>query len=163
MLEIARVLKEAPYPPKRTVVFVAWPDGERYEGLSVSNAMNARAGLRSLNVEVVLELSGVGAGTGKEIALGQGSSYRLVQLFQEAADRVGASTTTRGRGPHYGMDVDLGYGGRSAMTVYVSWDGSDQTAHTVEDTCEAIDPKKLEQVGETTLLALTALSRELEY
>jgi ABC-type dipeptide/oligopeptide/nickel transport system permease component len=163
MLEIARVLKEAPYPPKRTVVFVAWPDGERYEGLSVSNAMNAHAGLRSLNVETVIELSGVGAGVGEDIALGQGSSYRLVQLFQEAADRMGVSTTTRGRGPHYGMWARPSYGGRSALTAYVSWDGSDRTAHTVEDTFEAIDPKKLGQVGQTTLLAVTVLSRELEY
>jgi hypothetical protein len=125
--------------------------------------MNAHAGLRSLNVEAVIELSGVGAGAGEAIALGQGSSYRLVQLFQDAADRVGASVTTRGRGPHYDMWTRPSYGGRSALTAHVSWDGSDQTAHTIEDTFEAIDPKKLEQVGQTTLLALTVLSRELEY
>jgi peptide/nickel transport system permease protein len=164
MLEIARILMEDPaHPPKRTVVFVAWPDGQRYEGLSVTNAMNGRASTRALNVEAVIELSGVGAGVGKEIALEQGSSYRLVQLFQDAAGRVGASVTTRGRGPHYGMPVGPGFGGRSALTAYVSWDGSDRTAHTVEDTFEAIDPDKLEQVGQTTLLALTVLSRELEY
>jgi Zn-dependent M28 family amino/carboxypeptidase len=163
MLEIARVLQEAPYPPKRTIVFVAWPDAERYESLSVSNAMNADPGLRQLTVEAVIELSGVGAGDGKGISLGQGSSYRLVQLFQKAAQRVGVATTTRGRGPHFGMHTDPGYGGRSALTAYVSWDGSDQTAHTPEDTFEAIDPKKIEQVGKTTLLAVTVLSREKEY
>jgi hypothetical protein len=111
----------------------------------------------------VIELSGVGAGTGEGIALEQGSSYRLVQLFQKAAGRLGVSTTTRGRGPHYGIYTKPGYGGRSALTAYVSWDGSDRTAHTVEDTFEALDPKKLEQVGQTTLLALTVLSRELDY
>ena len=163
MLEIARVLKEAPYPPKRTVVFVAWPDAERYEGLSVSNVTGVKAALRSLAVEAVIELSGVGAGSGKEIALGQGTSYRLVQLFQQAAGRVGAATTTRGRGPHYGLPASMGFGGRSVLTAYVSWDGSDQTAHTPEDTFEAIDPEKLEQAGQTTLLALTVLSRELDY
>jgi hypothetical protein len=164
LLEIARVLMEDPsHPPKRTVVFVAWPDGQRYEGLSVSNAMNGRASTRALNVEAVIELSGVGAGVGKEIAVGHGSSYRLVQLFQEAAGRVSTSVTTRGRGPHYGMPVGPGFGGRTALSAYVSWDGSDRTAHTVEDTFEAIDPDKLEQVGQTTLLALTVLSRELEY
>jgi len=163
MLEIARVLKEAPYPPKRTVIFVAWPNGERYEGLSVSNVMNTQTYLRSLDVETVIELSGVGAGTGEGIALEQGSSYRLVQLFQKAAGRLGVSTTTRGRGPHYGVYTKPGYGGRSALTAYVTWDGSDRTAHTVEDTFEALDAKKLEQVGQTTLLALTVLSRELDY
>jgi len=55
------------------------------------------------------------------------------------------------------------YGGRSALTAYVSWDGSDRTAHTAEDTFEAIDPEKLGQVGQTTLLAVTVLSRELDY
>jgi peptide/nickel transport system permease protein len=163
MLEIARVLKEAPYPPKRTVVFAAWPGGERYRSLSVSDVMNANTGLRSLNVETVIELSGVGTGTGKGIALGQGSSYRLVQLFQKAAGRLGVSTTTRGRGPHYDMSAAPGFGGRSALTAYVSWDGSDQTAHTPEDTFETIDPEKLEQVGRTTLLALIVLSREADY
>ena len=163
MLEIARALKDAPYPPKRTVLFVAWPGGERYEGLSVSNVMNVSAYFRSLTVETVVELSGVGAGTGETIVLGEGSSYRLVQLFQDAAGWLGTSTTTRGRGPHYGMYTELGYGGRSALTAYVSWDGSDRTAHTVEDTFEAIDPEKLEQVGQTTLLVLTVLSREAEY
>ncbi len=163
MLEMARVLKEAPYPPKRTVVFVAWAGGERSESLSVSNVMNAKLGFRSLAMEAVIELSGVGAGDGKAVALGQGSSFRLVQLFQKAAGRLGVSTTTRGRGPHYGMSAAPGFGERSALTAYVSWDGSDRTAHTPEDTVEAIDPQKLEQVGQTTLLTLTVLSREVEY
>ena len=85
------------------------------------------------------------------------------QKRRQAAERLGTSTTTRGRGPHYGTAADLGYGGRSALTVYAHWDGSDQMAHTSEDTIEAIDPEKLEQVGQTTLLALTIISRELEY
>ncbi|MCK4450368.1 MAG: hypothetical protein KAX26_07225, partial [Anaerolineae bacterium] len=83
--------------------------------------------------------------------------------FQKAAGRLGISTTTRGRGPHYGMSAAPGFGERSALTAYVSWDGSDRTAHTPEDTVEAIDPQKLEQVGQTTLLTLTVLSREVEY
>ncbi len=163
MLELARVLKEAPYQPKRTVVFVAWAGGERSESLSVSNVMSAKNGFRSLAMEAVIELSGVGAGDGDAIALGQGSSFRLVQLFQKAADRLGVSTTTRGRGPHYGMFARPGFGERSALTAYVSWDGSDRTAHTPEDTFEAIASDKLEHVGQTTLLALTVLSREVDY
>jgi hypothetical protein len=163
MLELARVLKQAPYQPRRTVVFAAWTGGERNESLSVSNMMSAKLGFNSLTVEAVIELSGVGAGDGQGIALKQGSSYRLVQLFQKAAGRLGVSATTRGRGPHYGMYAARGFGGRSALTAYVSWDGSDRTAHTPEDTFEAIDPRKLEQVGQTTLLALTVLGREVEY
>jgi len=163
MLELARLLVESPYEPKKTVVFVAWAGGEREEGLSVKNVMNAKLGFNYLTVESVLELSGVGGGDGKEIALVEGSSYRLVRLFQEAASRLGIGTTTRGRGPHYGMPAPAGFGGRDAMTLYLSWDGSDRTAHTTQDTVDAVDPKKLEQVGKAALLTLSVLSREEQY
>jgi peptide/nickel transport system permease protein len=163
MLELARLLVESPYEPKKTVVFVAWAGGEREEGLSVKNIMNAKLGFNYLTVESVLELSGVGGGDGKEIALLEGSSYRLVRLFQRAASRLGIATTTRGRGPHYGMPVPAGFGGRDAMTLYLSWDGSDRTAHTPQDTADAVDPKKLEQVGKATALVLSVLSREAQY
>jgi Zn-dependent M28 family amino/carboxypeptidase len=163
MLELARLLVETPYEAKKTVVFVAWAGGEREEGLSVKNTMNAKLGFNYLTVESVLELSGVGGGEGKEIALGEGSSYRLVRLFQKAAGRLGIATTTRGRGPHYGMPAPAGFGGRDAMTLYLSWDGSDRTAHTMQDTADAIDPEKLEQVGKVTALALSVLSREAQY
>jgi ABC-type dipeptide/oligopeptide/nickel transport system permease subunit len=163
MLELARVLKESPYAPKKTVVFVAWAGGEREEGLSVKNVMSAKLGFNELTVESVLELSGVGAGDGKEIALGEGSSYRLVRLFQTAASRLRIPTTTRGRGPHYGRPIPGGFEGRSAMTLYLSWDGSDRTAHTPQDTSDVVDPKKLEQLGKATALTLSVLSREVQY
>ena len=163
MLEMARVLSQGDYEPKKTVVFVAWTGGERGETLSVRDAMNAKLGFSSLTVEVVIELSGVGAGSGKGIALGDGSSHRLVQLYQDAASRMGVSTTTRGRGPHFGAYVRPESRSESALPIYVSWDGSDQTAHTAWDTFEAIDPEKLDRVGQTTLLVLTVLSREVEY
>ena len=163
LLEMARALKQSPYEPKKTVVFVAWSGGERGEGLSVTNVMNAKIGFSSLTVEAVIELSGVGAGDGRAIALGEGSSYRLVKLYQQAASRIGAPTTTRGRGPHYGMPTQSGFGGRDALTLHVSWDGSDRTAHTTQDTFAAIDPEKLRQVGQTTLLTLNVLAREVSY
>jgi hypothetical protein len=163
MLEMARVLNQGAYQPEKTVVFVAWTGGERGDNLSVRDVMNAKLGFSSLTVETVIELSGVGAGDGQGIALGDGSSHRLVKLYQRAAGRMGVSTTTRGRGPHFGMHVRPESRNESALPIYVSWDGSDRTAHTPEDTVEAIDPEKLEGVGQTTLLTLTVLSREVEY
>jgi hypothetical protein len=163
MLEIARVLNQGSYQAKKTVVFVAWAGGERGEALGVRDVMNAKLGFSSLTVEAVIELSGVGAGDGKEIALGDESSYRLVQLYQEAAGRTGVSTTTRGRDPHFDSYFRPETRSESALPLCVSWDGSDRIAHTVEDTFEAIDSEKVEQVGQTTLLALTVLSREVEY
>jgi peptide/nickel transport system permease protein len=163
MLEMARALKASPYAPKKTIVFAAWSGGERGEGFSVKNVMNAKLGFGLLTVEAVIELSGMGNGTGDAIELAEGSSYRLVQLYQTAAARLGNAVTTRGRDPHFGLPTAIGFGGRSGLTIRVSWDGSDATAHTIDDTAESIDPEKLRKSGQTTALVLMVLSRETEY
>ena len=163
MLELARALKQSPYRPNKTVVFVAWAGGERNESLSIFNVMAAKIGFSSLHTEAVIEMQGVGGGRGQALALGQGSSFRLVQLFQDAASRLGVATTTRGRDPHFGQPAPPGFGGRSALTIYLSWDGSDAQADTPRDAPDAIELPKLEQAGRTVLLALHTLSREVNY
>lgn len=163
LLEVARVLKESAYKPDRTVLFVAWAGGERAERFSVANVMNARPGGNSLTVTDVIELSGVGYGTGKGIAMSEESSFRLVRLFQSAAGKLRIPTTTRGRNPHYGRDITFQFGERSALTLSLSWDGSDHLAHTTADTPEIIDPKKLYEVGSSTSLVLFVLSRDTNY
>ena len=143
MLEIARVLKNAPYPPEKTVLFIAWAPGERQEGLSIVKITEATNIFNNSYFEAVLELSAVGGGSGNALSLAQGSSYRLVTLFQKAAQRTHVNITTRGRGPHTGIDIKQGFGERTALTSYISWDGSDQYAHTPLDTYDRIDPQKL--------------------
>jgi len=163
MLELARLLKVSAYQPDKTVLFVAWAGGERREGLSTVNILNARPGASELTVETVIELSGVGYGTGTAMSIGNDSSFRLVQLFQQAASRYDTPTTTMGRGPHYDLPVSSVFGGRSATTLSVSWDGSDDLAHTPEDTFARIDAAKLRQIGRSVYLTLLVLSRETEY
>jgi hypothetical protein len=163
MLELARLMKESVYQPDKTILFVAWAGGERQEGLSVVNVLNARPGANNLNVETVIELSGVGYGTGDSINLGNDSSYRLVKLFQEASSRYNLLTTTRGRNPHYGLPLPTAFGGREAMTLSISYDGSDSLAHTPKDTISLIDPAKLYDIGRATYLTLLVLSRETDY
>jgi peptide/nickel transport system permease protein len=163
MLELARLLKQSAYQPEKTVLFVAWAGGERQEGLSVDNILNARAGASDMTVETVVELSGVGYGSGKSIAIGSDSSYRLVGLLQDAAKRYGVPTTTRGRSPHYNLPVQSVFGGRDATTLSISWDGSDDLAHTPQDIVEQIDPAKLQAVGQPTYLTLLVLCKETDY
>lgn len=163
MLEMARILKKSAYRPDRTVLFVAWAGGERAERFSVKTITNARPGGGSLVVTEVIELSGVGYGSGDAIALSEESSFRLVRLYQSAADKLGVGTTTRGRNPHYGHPISFQFGERTALTLSLSWDGSDNLAHTTADTPEIIDPKKLYDTGSTTTLVLFILSRETDY
>lgn len=163
LLELARLMKASAYKPKKTVLFVAWAGGERGEGLSIVNVLNARAGAGKFTVEAVIELSGVGYGTGDSIALQDGSSYRLVKLFQSAAEKYNDPTTTRGRNPHYGREIAPGFGDRRALTLSISWDGSDDLAHTQIDMPQLIDPQKLTSVGRATLLTLMVLCREPDY
>jgi len=163
MLELARVLKEGPYTPDKTIVFVAWAGGERWEAFSVASAMGAKIGFDQLNVEAVLELSGVGGGSGDTIAIGPGTSFRLSRLIEAAARRMGVSVTTRGKGPHYGLPTSTGFAERKALSAFLTWDGSDAYSHTVDDTLANIEPEKLEALGRTMALVLTVLSRERTY
>lgn len=163
MLEVARLIKNSPYFAKKTVVFVAWSGGEWRESLSVKNVMNAKAGFGMLNVEAVIELSGVAGGDGDALLLSSGSSYRLVTLFQQAARRLGVRATTRGRGPHFGYQAVAGFGGRDALSAYVSWEGSDRLAHTLQDTTDNVDARKLRKAGQVISLVVSVLSREVNY
>jgi ABC-type dipeptide/oligopeptide/nickel transport system permease subunit len=163
MLEIARVLKEGEYFPEKTVIFVAWSGGQRHMGLSTDSILGNTNGLGLLHLEAIFELSGVGAGSGKEILLDQGSSFRLVDLFEDAARRMGNKVTSRGRGPHFGQKTGISFGGRESLTAYISWDGSDQYTGMPLDTLDKIDVEKLQELGETTTLVVTLISREVEY
>ena len=97
------------------------------------------------------------------MAIGDDSSYRLVKLFQQAAGQTGTPTTTRGRGPHYGLPTPTITGEREAMTLSLSWDGLDNTAHTPGDEITTIDPPKLRRLGRPAYLTLLVLSRETDF
>lgn len=164
LLELARAWQNAPYKPHKTIIFVAWSGGERNELLSVVEVLNAKIGFATaLEVEAVIELSGVGAGDGRSILLAEGTSYRLAQLFQAAAGRVGARTTLRGNQPHTGLFEIAPRGGRSALTAKVSWENSDALAHTPLDTVDTLDADKITAVGRTVFLAATVMGREVNY
>lgn len=163
LLELARIVKNSPFPPKKTVMFVVWSGAERHESLSLVKTMAGRLGFNLYDVEAVIEVSGTGAGSGEAVAFGADSSYRLMRVLQSAGSRLGIPTTSRGRDPHFGMRVLPAVGGRKALTAYVSWDGGDATAHLPEDTAANIDPNKLSLTGRLLTLVTTFLSRETNY
>jgi len=90
------------------------------------------------------------------------SSYRLVQLFQEAAKRYDAPTTTL-----EGARIMICRPARSwrarSDDALPFVDGSDHLAHTPEDTSALMDPEKIRQIGTSAYLTLLVLCRETEY
>lgn len=164
LFETARQLLDSPYAPSRTVVFILWSGAERGEPFAVNDTMGSINGLSDFILNEIVEISGVGAGSGKGISLGGDSSYRLVKLAQQAADRLNIPTTTRGRGPHYGIVPEAPVRlSRNVPSLYFSWDGADETAHTLEDNLLSLDSEKLTKSGQLITLILLVLSRELNY
>ncbi len=163
MLEMARILMETPTPPKKTIIFVAWSGGERGSGFSVTNTMNAKIGFNQLTVEAVLELQWPCPGLGGWAGARPGHELSAEPPVSTGRLAPGHPVTTRGRGPHFGLPVLAGFGDRTALSAYLSWNGSDQGVHTLEDDAASLDPTKLMRSGRTALLVLSVLSREETY
>jgi len=162
MLEIMRLWEEQGYRPKRTVFFVAWAGAERGQTADIERFMRARLGfIGAYRIVAVVELAGVGGGTGDTLLLKRSTSGRLTELFQEAAKRMGVAVSTRGYGVQNMQsfsDPDL-----RIPRIFLTWDGSNDMAHTPGDNVENIDSEKLSKTGRTTALALMVLSREQNY
>jgi ABC-type dipeptide/oligopeptide/nickel transport system permease component/ABC-type lipoprotein export system ATPase subunit len=164
MLETARLLVEAEHQPYRTVMFVAWAGEEVRNPPSFWNMLRGRPGwLERYRISAVIELHGVGAGTGDTLLLDGGTRGRLTEAIQEAASRVGVNTTTLGIGIR-GVYTYL-YPNPDTKVPYISltWEGSHVTAHTLQDTVENIEPQKLREAGRTAALAVMYLAHERDY
>ena len=163
MLELIRTLKASDYQPKRTLIFAAWVGGERYRAVDYSRLMQARLGFaEAYEIVAGIELEGVGAGSGEAAVLNHVSSKKLQETLQTAARRVGSELDTTLPGLHDTTrlwEVPSG----SVPSLIVSWAGSDEMAHTPADRPEAIDPSKLEQVGEMTALAVMVIAGDPAY
>jgi len=164
MLETARLLEEADHQPYRTVMFVAWAGEEVRATPGYWNMLRSRPGwLERYRISAVIELIGVGAGTGDTLLLDGSTRGRLTEVLQQTAKRVNVNTSTLGTGIH-GVYSDL-YPKPDTKIPYISitWDGSYTTAHTPEDTIENIEPHKLRDAGRVAALAVMYLAHEKEY
>jgi ABC-type dipeptide/oligopeptide/nickel transport system permease component len=172
MLEALRTMRETGYQPNRTMLFVAYSgEGlEAGEGVSrpeVSRLLQAKHGFQNaFDVITVIDLRGLGAGSGDAIELISGGSLRLVELFDETAGRMGAKAL-RG-GELVDLSVVFGTGsqydsGEEAPWVGLTWNGWEENARLPSDSPDHVSVDKLEQSGRTFTLGLMILGRELEY
>ena len=164
MLETARILKEADYQPYRTLVFVAWAGEELHASPSFWNMLRGRVGwVERYRISAVVELKGVGAGTGETLLIQRSTSGRLTNVLQQAAKRIKVNTSTLGV-PIHGVFSSL-YTRQAEKVPYVSitWEGSYITALTPQDTIDGIQADKLRDAGRVAALAVMYLGHEKEY
>ncbi len=172
MLEALRVMNDADYQPFRSFLFIAYTGEGLDGGEPVSNPdanrfLQAKTGFaRIFDIEAVIILRGVGAGSGDRLEVSAGGSLRLAELFEEVASQVG----TEAYRSQETIDISLIYeevsssqSGQEAPTVRLFWEGWEASSRRSIDTLESISPEKLEQAGETLALSLMILGRETQY
>lgn len=164
MLEVARLLKEADYQPRRTVMFVAWAGSERHSAPDFWGMLRERPGfLEQYRIVAAIDLVAVGNGATDTLLLERSSSGRLTEALQEAARRVGVAASTLGSGP-YGVYARL-YPAPEKKIPYLSvtWSGSGIGLQTPEDTVDNLSTDKLEKAGRIVALATMYLGHERDY
>ena len=162
MLEIVRSLQEQGFRPKRSLIFVAYTDGERHRAIEWDKLMQARLGFDEFKVVAAIQLGGVGAGTGDQAVVWLSSRERLTQVFERAARKVDAPMSTREAGLHANPLI-WPRASDEVPAVAVSWAGADDVSHLPNDTVANLDVRKLQEVGEMTSLAIMVLATDPAY
>ena len=163
MLEMIRTLKERNFQPKRSLIFVAWCGGERYQAANYAKYLQAQQYFEeSYRIVAGFELEGVGAGTGSSALLWRITSERIGDVVKASARQVGTPLTTRGTGLHAAPEL---WPAPSADTpsATISWTGSDDLAHLPTDTPASIDENKIAQVGRMISLATMVLASDTTF
>ena len=172
MLETARVINKSGYQPYKTFLFVAY-SGEGLEGgeyatePDVARLLQARSGLSGLELEAIVQLRGVGGGSGRRLEISAGGSLRLAKLFESSARSMGAGVVRAKET----IDISVIYqdadtsqqSGQDAPVVRVFWEGWDQRSRLPTDTLENVSAENLEQAGRALALSLMVLGRETNY
>ncbi len=173
MLELIRLIQETDYSPPKTFYFAAYSG----EGLDhgepigdppdVNELLQARPALLGLELEAIVVIRGVGAGSGDRLEISAGGSLRLAQLFERAARHM----DTRLVRAEEAFDISVIYYdltsfsevGEEAPTVSAYWDGWEQFSRLPGDSLEIISEEKLDRAGRTLALALMILGQEINY
>jgi peptide/nickel transport system permease protein len=172
MIEAVRTMQQTGYQPYRTFLFIAY-SGEGLEGgepvipSDVDKFLQAHLGFSAnLDVEAIVHLRGVGAGSGDAITLSAMGSQRLSRLFQRAARQMRADAQLA----EDDLDISIVFeeksrweGGQVAPEMSVRWEGWEATSRLSGDVPQDLSAQKMERAGRMVTLALMTLGRELEY
>ena len=174
MLEAIRVLDEADYQPRRSFIFIAY-SGEGHDGgepvsdPDVHRFLQAKTGfIGRFEPVAIVQLRGLGDGTGNRLEVSASGSLRLADLFETAAKQTGV----RPLRSEEAIDISLIYeevdatadsSGKQAPVVRLYWEGWDETSRLPEDTPDKISEDNLKKAGRALAMALMALGREINY
>ncbi len=172
MLEAIRIMQTSGYQPYRTFLFVAYSGeglewGESVLPPEVFKLLQAKHGFASaFEIEAIIELRGLGAGSGEGLELLTSGSLRLANLFEEAARHAGVRATRGGENVDMSVVFETGSArdsGEEAPRIGVTWEGWEATSRMETDTIDTISAEKLEQSGRAVSLALMIIGREINY
>jgi hypothetical protein len=170
MLELIRTMQESGYQPNRTFLFVAYA-GEGQEGgewvyPDVSKFLSAKRGFSShLDLEAMIGIRGVGAGSGEAVMLSTQGSLRLVELFESSAKKLGIKVNRADSLVDLSSLFNDSTNTPSAEAPFVGiyWEDWWDTGGTLDDNMDAIDLEKLQEAGEVLSLGTMVIGHELNY
>lgn len=172
MLELIRTMQETGYQPNKTFLFVAYAG----EGTDMGNVvyppdpskfLDARYGFSSAyEIEAVVDLRGLGRGTGDRLSIVASGSRRLADLLEEAGRRMGVDTARTGENVDLStvfQERNLNAEGQPAPQVGVTWEGWEATSRMEADTLSSVSADTMEEAGQAIGLALMTIGRETNY
>ncbi len=172
MLEAIRTIQESGYQPYKTFLFIAYSGegldgGEPTSDPDVRGFLQARTGFSNFEVEAIIHLRGLSAGSGDRLEVSAGGSLRLAELFERSARQMGTAVMRAKEGIDISQIYDEGstiqHGGQEAPEVRLDWEGWQAYSRSAVDTFEHISQKNLNDAGRAVSLALIVLGRETEY
>jgi len=172
MLEVIRTLQESGYQPYKTFLFVAYSGegldgGEPTNNPDVQHFLQAKTGFTNFEVEAIIHVRSLGAGSGDRLQVSAGGSLRLAELFERSAKQMGTNAVRANEAIDISQIYDEGstiqYGGQEAPTVRLYWEGWQAYSRSAVDSFENIHAQYLEDSGRAISLALMVIGRETEY
>ena len=155
LLEIARVLHEQGYSPKRSILFAAW--GAQEPGQVGSNYYLANPLFPLQATVAMIQLDGVGGGDGFNLGVQGAANTDGELLFTLSAVELIAQEKLVYTSP-YNVSDDTPFRQAGIPSVLISWRLANED-NLPDDLANAVHPERLGTAGQVILLLLLALGR----